>query len=278
MGNALCNKTFGRKLALPKQNPCPTDGKERKSSAMETPSPHPEPENPIRAPFIPLSASRKLIATLGWCIVGLVIITTMLTIGFVTSINRKPWILVNTGNGYQEMEIGRPKVTRGDIARYLNFVIPNIYGSLNGEAPGLASLRGLVNENIISKEKKTLEDKQRYFKENGISQFAVVTGLNPDTLVINRERHLAYAEALGSVVLSKENKSQKTDTQWRCLMYIVEPTDALNSTTPAGKMTGNRMGLFLQYCVEQEVGTVNKDSPKPSASDLQEKQTEETKK
>lgn len=240
---------------------------------------HPEPENPIRAPFIPLSLSRKLIITLGWCVGGLVLVTLILAVGFATSINRKPWVLVASENGYEEMGVTRAKTTRKDVERFLNLVIPNIYGTVNAEGPGLKEVRGLINENIISQQEKSLEDKGEYLKKDGISQFAIVTGINPETMVIDRNKNIAYAEALGTIVLTKENKSRKTEVQWRCLMYLVEPTDKLQSSTPAGSMAGNRMGLFLEQIAEQPPGTINEDSPKPSASDVQEKEaSKETKK
>jgi hypothetical protein len=104
-----------------------------------------------------------------------------------------------------------------------------------------------------------------------------VTGINPETLVINRKKNFVYAEALGTIVLSQAKRSEKTEVQWRILLYIVEPTDALTSTTPAGAMRGNRMGLYLQQISEQPPGTINEDSPKPSAQDLKEREETEKK-
>jgi hypothetical protein len=238
---------------------------------------HPDKNNPIRAPYIPLALSRKLITILGWCVAGLTLVTILLAIGFATSINRKPWILVSTPEGYEEMGVKKSTTTRKDVERFLNFVIPNIYGTVNAEGPGLSKIRGMVNENIIGEQEKSLESRKSYLKDEGISQFAIVTGINPDTMVINRDKNIAYAEALGTIVLTKENRSKKTDVQWRCLIYIVEPTGQLYSSTPAGKMAGNKMGLFMQQVAEQKPGTINEDSPKPSASDLQEKGQDEEK-
>jgi hypothetical protein len=229
-------------------------------------------ENPIRAPFIPLALSRKLITTLGWSVALLVFVVLLLAIGFTTSINRKPWVLVATEGGYEEMGVTRAKTTRKDVERFLNLVIPNIYGTINAEGPGLSEIRGMVNENIISQQTKSLQDRQEYLRKDGISQFAIVTGINPETMVINRDKNIAYAEALGTIILTKENRSRKTDVQWRCLMYIVEPTDRLTSATPAGSMAGNKMGIFLEQIQEQPPGTVNDDSPKPTAIDIQERE------
>lgn len=242
---------------------------------MEEKISHPDKDNPIRAPFIPLAISRKLISTLAWCVVGLTLVTILLAVGFATSINRKPWVLVATEGGYEEMGVGKPRTTRQDVERFLNMVIPNIYGSINAEGPGLSEIRGLVNENIITSQEKSLRDRERDLKDEGISQFAIVTGINPETMVINRDKNIAYAEALGTIVLTKENRSKKTDVQWRCLMYLVEPTSKLSSSTPGGKMTGNKMGLFLQQVAEQAPGTINEDSPKPTASDIKERNEEE---
>ena len=242
---------------------------------MEEKISHPEKDNPIRAPFIPLAISRKLITTLAWCVVGLTVVTVMLAVGFATSINRKPWVLVATEGGYEEMGVGKARTNRQDVSRFLNMVIPSIYGSINAEAPGLVEVRGLVNENIISSQLKSLKERERELQDEGISQFAIVSGINPETMVINRDKKIAYAEALGTIVLTKENRSKKTDVQWRCLMYLVEPTSKLSSSTPGGKMTGNKMGIFLQQIAEQPPGTVNEDSPKPTASDMKERNEEE---
>lgn len=239
---------------------------------------HPDIDNPIRAPFLTLALSRKLITTMGWSVAGLVLVTVILAISFSVSINRRPWIIQTTPNGYEEVGVGRYKVQRKDVERYVNFVIPNLYGSINGSGPGLSQIGGLINENILSAQRTALKDKESYLRDNGISQFAIVTGINQETMVIDREKNFAYAEVLGTVVLSRENKSQKTEVQWRCLMYIVDPTDKLSSSTPAGKLTGNKMGLFLQQIAEQAPGTINKDSPKPSAKDVQERQEGEVEK
>lgn len=231
-------------------------------------------KNPVRAPYVSLALSRRLITTLSWCVAGMVLVTVILAIGFTTSINRKPWILTNSADGYEEMGVGRASISRGDVERFLNFVIPNIYGSLNGSAPGLNEIRGLVNESILGQQEKELEGSQSDLKDNGVSQFAIVTGINPETMVINRKKNFVYAEALGTIVLTQARRSEKTEVQWRVLIYIVEPTDALTSSTPAGQMRGNRLGLYLQQIAEQPPGTVNEDSPKPTTDDLQEREAE----
>lgn len=242
---------------------------------MEEKLSHPDKNNPIRAPFIPLAISRRLIHALAWCVVGLTLVTILLAIGFATSINRKPWVLVATEGGYEEMGIGKPKTSRKDVERFLSMVIPNIYGSINAEGPGLTEIRGMVNENIISSQQQSLTDRENELRNEGISQFAIVSGINPETMVIDRQKNIAYAEAIGTIVLTKENRSKKTDVQWRCLMYLVEPTSKLSSSTLSGKMAGNKMGLFLQQISEQPPGTINDDSPKPTAADVKERSEEE---
>lgn len=235
---------------------------------------HPEENNPIRAPYVALSLSRKLLAVLGWCVAGLVLVVIILAVGYTTSINRKPWVLSNSGEGFEEMGVGRFNATRSDIERFVNFVIPNIYGSLNGAAPGFNEVRGMVNENIINQQEKDLTVNKSYLQEEGVSQFAIITGINPETLVINRDRNFVYVEALGTIVLSQARRSEKTEVQWRILLYIVEPTDALASNTPAGQMRGNRLGLYMQQITEQPPGTINEDSPKPSTDDIRDRQQE----
>lgn len=228
----------------------------------------------VKFPYITLGMARSTISLLFYSSIALALTSIILAIGFSMSINRKPWVIMNTPDGFLEVSVGRAKIMRSDVERFLNFVIPNIYGTLNGEAPGLSKIRGMVNENIIIQQEKELEATRNQLRAEGISQFAIVTGINPETLVINRERNFVYVEALGTIVLTKENRSKRTDVQWRCLMYIVEPTDALISETAAGKIAGNRMGLFLEQIAEQPPGTINTDSPKPTASDIQERQAE----
>jgi hypothetical protein len=224
--------------------------------------PHPDPNNPIRAPYLPLAISRKVISMLLGSSIALLIVTIILAISFSISIQRKPWVVANFGKGYEELMLERNKISTQDVERFLNFLIPNLYGSLNGESPGLQELRGLMNETILSLQEKELQDNESEYKRQGISVFALVTGINPDTLVINKEKNFVYAEALGTIVLSQANQSKQTEVQWRCLIYIVEPTDTLTSDTPTGPRKGNKMGLYLQQIAEQEPGTVNKDAPR----------------
>jgi hypothetical protein len=222
---------------------------------------HPDPTNPIRAPYLPLATSRKIITTLFWCCALLTFVTVLLAIGFSISIQRKPWVVANFGKGYEELILERTKTTAQDVERYLNFVIPNLYGTLNGEAPGLQELRGIVNETIISVQQSDINQNAFTYRNDGISSFALVTGINPETLSIREDKNEVYVEAYGTIVLSQEKNSKKTDVQWRCLIYIVEPTDALMTQTVRGPQRGNKMGLYLQQIAEQEPGTINQDIP-----------------
>jgi len=221
---------------------------------------HPEPNNPIRAPYLPLTVARKVISFLLASSIALLCVSIILAISFSISVQRKPWVVANFGKGYEELTLERNKVTPQDIERFLNFVIPNLYGALNGNAPGLEGLKGLVNENILAIQKKDLTDNDKQYKAQGISTFALVTGINPETLSIKKERNAVYVEALGTIVLSQNDSSKKTEVQWRCLLYIVEPTDALTSNSPAGPQKGNKMGLYLERIAEQPPGTLNKDT------------------
>jgi hypothetical protein len=228
---------------------------------METQK-HPEPSNPIRAPYLPLAQSRRAITFLMISSVALLIVSIILAVAFAVSVQRKPWVVANFGKGYEELTLERNKITPQEIERYLTLIIPNLYGSLNGEMPGLQELRGLVNETVLSLTEKENRDNEKAYRDSGISTFALLTGINPDTLVINREQNFVYAEALGTIVLTQANTSKKTEVQWRCLIYIVEPTDVLTSNTPIGPRKGNKMGLYLQQIVEQAPGTVNTDIPR----------------
>jgi hypothetical protein len=237
-------------------------------------SENPHSKESVRAPYVSISLSRKLIGTMGWCIVGLVVVTLILGIALSVSLQKKPWVLVNNGKGFEEIGIGEWKANRGEVERFLNLAVPNLYGSLNGDGPGLNELRGLVNENILLQQEGELSANKEDYQEQGVSQFAIVTGINPDTLVINHSKNFVYAEVLGTIVLTKGRRSEQTNVQWRVLLYIVEPTDALMSETPGGRMKGNRMGLYLQQIAEQAPGTINEDSPKPTMEDIKAREAE----
>ena len=223
---------------------------------------HPEPKNPIRAPYLPLALSKKIITMLLLCCILLTIVSVLLAIGFSISIQRKPWIVANFGKGYEELVLDRKSTTSQDVERYMNFVIPVLYGSLNGEAPNLKELRGLVNEGIIDVQQQAINKSYSEYREQGISVFALVTGINPETLVISPEENSVYVEVLGTIVLSEERNSKQTRVQWRCLLYIVEPTDTLTTSVEGGPLKGNKMGLYLQQIAEQEPGAINEDIPK----------------
>ena len=235
--------------------------KSLKTLTMDHPK-HPDPSNPIRAPYLPLAVSRKAITMLMASSIALPIVSVVLAIAFSISIQRKPWVVANFGKGYEELALERNKITTQDVERFLNLIIPNLYGSLNGAGPGLQELRGLVNETIITIQEKGLKENEKAYREGGISTFALLTGINPDTLIINREKKFVYVEALGTIMYTEANSSKKTDVQWRCLLYIVEPTDALTSDTPIGPRKGNKWGLYVQQIAEQEPGTINKDTPR----------------
>jgi len=231
---------------------------------MEKPNPpnHPDPSNPVRAPYLPLAASRRALTLLMGSSFALLIVCIILAISFSISIQRKPWVVANFGKGYEELALDRNKITKQDVERFLSLVIPNLYGTLNGGAPGLQELRGLVNETIIAIQEKDIKDNERAYKEGGISTFAILTGLNPDTMIINKDKKFVYVEAQGSIMLTQDRSSKRTDVQWRCMIYIVEPTDALTSDTPIGPRKGNKWGLYLQQIAEQEPGTINEDIPR----------------
>jgi len=228
----------------------------------------------VRYPWVQLSMSRRVITLLLISSLLLTVASITLAVSSVRLLNRKPWVVGYQGGTYNELNPQRFRVTRDDVEIFLSSVIPQLYGSVNGEAPGLELLRTVVNPNIISNQKENLQEQYSILSQ-GVSQFAIVTGINPDTLVINRTEKFIYAEAIGVTTFARRDKSIPSQTQWRCLIYILEPVSSLETNTPGGRVAGNEYGLYLQQIVEQAPGTVNPDSPQPTTQDEQEKREQQ---
>lgn len=229
----------------------------------------------VRAPWVPLAQARKTISLLTLCTLALTLVTIILGALVFTQLTKKPWIVGYTNGKYKEMDPQNFKVTRDDVEIFLGDVIPRLYGIVQGEAPGLEMLGGSVNPNIVSTQRANVKKQSDSLKEQGISQFAIVTGIIPHTLVINRNERYIYAEVTGINMLTKRDKSTPTEAQWRCLLYIVDPLASMNSNTPGGRIAGNQHGLYLQQIVEQTPGTINTDSPRPTTEDEQERKEQE---
>ncbi len=232
----------------------------------------------VKAPWVPLAMATKTISLLTFSSLCLTLVTLVLGFVVTSQLNKKPWIVGYTQGKYTELDPQKFIVSRDDVETFLGDVIPRIYGTVQGEAPGLDMLRGTVNPNIISTQRNNVEGQKKMLKDEGISQFALVTGIIPNTLVINRKERFVYAEVTGVVMLARQNKSTPSEVQWRCLLYIVEPLSSLESKTPGGRVAGNQFGLYLQQIVEQTPGTVNSDSPRPTTEDEQERKEQEIRK
>lgn len=239
---------------------------------QEAPITHPQPGVTPRNGYAEAATANKRHAQLTFGVIGLVIACLVQAATIHYHSQKPPLVLYNNGdgNGFNEAIVGAMRITRGDLERYMNLIIPNIYANINGEDTGLDQIRGLLNENIIITTKRELSQKGGNMKNEGVSQFAVVTGVNPETLAIDYKRKMAYIEVYGTIVLSQENKTKKTDVQWRCLCYLVDPSAKLLTNTPGGKRLGNRFGIYLQQLEEQPPGTINKDILKPTPDNIQE--------
>lgn len=232
----------------------------------------------VRTPWVPMAVASKWIAAL---MLATILLTAMVVVQSFTiqaMFQRKPWIVGYKDGRYQELNPSNYTTSRDSVETFLSFVIPSLYGNLRGQSPNLTLLNGLVNSNIIREQMEELRQNSDQMEQSGTSQMAIITGLNPETLVINRAQKFVYAEALGTVIISREDKATPTQIQWRCLIYIVEPLSYSKSDTPTGEINGNEWGLYLQQIMEQSPGTLNEDSPKPTTSDEQEKQEQELKK
>ena len=231
---------------------------------------HPQPGISPRNGYAEAANATKRHTLLTYAVGGLVA-ASLIQVATIHHYSQKPpLVLYNNGdgNGFSEALVGSMRITRGDLERYMHLIIPNIYANINGEDTGLDQIRGLLNENIIITTKRELTQKGGNMKNEGVSQFAVVTGINPETLAIDYKRKMAYVEVYGTIVLSQENKTKKTDVQWRCFAYLVDPSTKLLTNTPGGKQLGNRFGIYLQQLEEQPPGTINKDVLKPTQENL----------
>jgi hypothetical protein len=239
-----------------------------------TPNPSNQHEQ-VKAPWVPLAIASKWVSALLVASLLLTVVTIIQAISLTAALQRKPWIVGYKDGKYTELSPENYRVSRDGVEMFLSYVIPSLYGSIKGDAPNLPLLNGLVNPNVIQEQKTEIANSAEQMQRDGVSWLAIVTGLNPETLVINRAQKFVYAEALGTVIMSKPDKATPTDLQWRCLLYIVEPLSYLKTKTPQQQIAGNEWGLYLQQIVEQPPGTINEDSPKPTTSDEQEKQEQE---
>lgn len=229
----------------------------------------------VRAPWVPLAVAQKTIALLTGSTLLLAVSAVALAAVVFTQLNKKPWIVGYTAGTYTELDPQKFRVTRDDVEIFLGDVIPRLYGTVNGQAPGLEMLAQSVNPNILATQRENVATQSKSLQEQGISQFAILTGLVPQTLVINRSQNFVYAEATGVVMLTRDNRSTPSEVQWRCLIYIVNPLTSMETKTPGGRLAGNQYGLYLQQILEQAPGTVNPDSPRPTTQDEQERQEQE---
>jgi hypothetical protein len=256
-----------------------TESPEQTAEAAETPGKKAKDKaafsSPVRAPWIPLAMATKTIGLLALSTILLTVVTIALSVLAISQLSRKPWIVGYNNGKYSETDPQRFRVGRDDVETFLGDVLPRLYGTINGEAPGLDMLRTTVNPNIVSSQRENIEGQKEQLRREGISQFSIVTGIVPETLVINRKENFVYAEATGVVMMTKENKSTPSEVQWRTLLYIVDPISGETTKTPGGSVAGNQYGLYLQQVVEQTPGTINPDSPKPTTEDEQERKEQE---
>lgn len=227
----------------------------------------------VRSPWIPLAQARKTIALLTLASLALAVCAVVLAVLVFAQLNRKPWIVGYTNGKYTQLDPQGFRVSRDDVEIFLSDIIPRLYGTVNGEAPGLDMLEGgvSVNPNIIAAQRANVADSSKQLIADGISQFAIPTGIIPDTLVINRTERFVYAEVTGITMLTRPDRSTPTETQWRCLLYIIDPFNNQDDIPSAG----SHYGLYLQQIIEQPPGTVNPDSPRPTTSDEQERDEQE---
>lgn len=220
---------------------------------------------PIHAPWIPHAITRQRLSQLSWS--TLLSTATSIILAFVVlkQNDRAPWILRETDNGFEDASLERTKITRVDLERYLSFIIPNLLGHIAGQAPGLHTIEGLLNQTVITTQAHALKSEENLLKTTQASQTLLVTGINPDQTHIDYARKQAYVEFFTTAVITKNSQTTSTQTQWRAKLYLVPPTQNLTTSNTKGTIPGNRFGLYLWQLDEQTLGTTNTDNPIPKA-------------
>lgn len=228
------------------------------------------------APWVPGAVARRTVGLL--TLVTLILSGVIVCLGIVAVKLAKnpPKLVVNQEGKYTSAELQEIKVSRDDVELYVQLVIPRLYAQSGGVAPGLEQIRHMVNANIITEQLEQTQKRANNLEKQGVTQFAIVNGVNPNTLVINHEKKTVYVEAIGLIGLTdKEGKARTVQTQWQMLMYLVDIIPTGKNTPGTNTAIGNERGLYLQQYREQKPGTINdNDAPKVQASDLQEWETQ----
>jgi hypothetical protein len=224
------------------------------------------------SPWVPGAVARRVI--------GMLTLVTLIQAGVIASLSiaaikiakEPPKLVTNNLGSFVEAQIKPLKVSRDDVERFVQLVIPRLYAQSGGDSPGLEQIRTLVNPNILANQSAEMDQKSKQLAEKGITQFAIVNGINPQTMVIDRQKKTIYCEAIGLVGLTDKNgKARTVPTQWSMMMYLVDiiPTSD-TSVNPGAELLGNERGIYLQQYAEQEPGKINEKMPKATNDDIAE--------
>lgn len=229
-------------------------------------------KNDVPAPWVPGATARRTVGQLTLVSIMLTACVVALGIVAIKVAKEPPKLVVNNAGRFVQADLDPMTVTRDDVELFVQLVIPRLYAQSGGEAPGLEQIRHMVNTNIITEQLEQMKKKASSLGRRGVTQFAIVNGVNPNTLVIDRDKKTIYVEAIGLIGLTdSEGRAQTVQTQWQMLMYMVDIIPAgADSAMGKRELIGNERGILLQQYREQKPGTVNSDTPKLRQSDMQE--------
>lgn len=231
-------------------------------------APAPDSQNTVRPrAWLAQAESRRYIKALYWIVIVFAIASLILFLTTWSVVNRKPVVLSKGTYGFTPVPLENFIIHRDDVEAYLSLVIPKLYDQQYDTKPAFRLLQGYVNPAIITQQEERYGEHLDQMKAQKATQWAIVNGVNPQTLVINRQRHFIYADVEGLVGINLANKSLSNPVQWQCLIYM---------TGNPGEGAGtNPWGLMLQQMAEVEPGTVNAQAPKPGPEDEQERAQED---
>lgn len=228
-------------------------------------------------PWINGAVSRRTISML--TLTNLMALGSASILGLVAykSLNSPPILIENRDGIYVSSVQGKVTVTRDDVEQFARYIIPQLHGASNGEIPGLKQIGNLINPNIMGEQERFSSTNINKLNTAGITQFAIVNAIKPETMVINRDANTIYCEAVGLIGLTDNGGKARTfPTKWRMLMYMV---DIIPVTDEEGKITensavGNERGIYLHQIHEVDPEEVSDNSPKPTQMDVKEREAQ----
>ena len=181
-----------------------------------------------------------------------------------------------TGGRYVRLDPLAQRPTRDDLEVFLAFVIPKLHEVEGAKPKGLDYVANYVSPKILEETRKRVKAKENEYAQAGANRYALVSGINEDTLTIRRDKHYAFVQAVGTVsTVTANGRAITNPIQWDCVIYITSPFEGETTNIFGAGIASNDRGLYLQQIQEKRPGELNRDAPKPTPDDQKERANQE---